>query len=132
MASAQEVYLNSESPAQSPVISGSEVLFNGWNGKWDERVRQYKEAQNEYNAQKALTAAEWEREDTTYQRLVNDLKKAGINPYYALNQGSISPAGSSSGSDVYSTKGKSSKKEKDDVDLKGLITSAIILMKLLA
>lgn len=130
--SAQQVYLDSQAPAEAPRVSGWEYMWNGLTGKWDERVRQYKEAQNEYNAQKLLQQAQWEREDTTYQRLVEDLKKAGINPYYALNQGSISPVGSSNGSDVYSTKGKSSKKEKDDVDLKGLITSAIILMKLLA
>lgn len=132
MASAQELFVNSQAPAEAPLASGWEYMWNGLTGKWDERNRQYREAVNEYNAQKLLTQAQWEREDTTYQRLVEDLRKAGINPYYALSQGSISPVSSSSASDVYSSKGKSSKKEKDDIDLKGLITSAIILMKLLA
>lgn len=133
MASAQEIYLDSQAPAEAPRASGWEYMWNGLTGKWDERVRQYEEAKNEYNAQKMLTRAEWEREDTTYQRLVEDLKKAGINPYYALNNGSISPA-SSSAQSLYSSKGKSSQKEKESgaSDLKGLIATAVLLMKLLA
>lgn len=133
MASAQEIYLDSSSPAEAPRASGWEYMWNGLTGKWDERNRQYREAVNEYNAQKLLTKAEWEREDTAYQRLVNDLKNAGINPYYALNNSSISLNGSN-GQEIYKTNGKSSKKEKDDSasSLKGLITTAIILMKLLA
>lgn len=133
MASAQEIYLDSPSPAEAPRASGWEYMWNGLTGKWDERVRQYEEAKNEYNAQKMLTRAEWEREDSTYQRLVEDLKKAGINPYYALNNGSISPVGSSAQS-LYSSKGKSSQKEKESgaSDLKGLIATAVLLMKLLA
>lgn len=132
MASAQEIYLDSSSPAEAPTASGWEYMWNGLTGKWDERVRQYKEAQKEYDAQKLLTQAEWEREDTTYQRLVEDLRKAGINPYYALNNGSISPVGGS-GQSLYSTKGKSSSKEKENsLDLKGLVATAILIMKLLA
>ena len=132
MASALEIYAGSSSPAEAPRASASDVLFDAWDGRWTERNRQYQEAVNEYNVQKLLTLANWEREDSAYQRMVEDLKKAGINPYYALANGGLSLSGSSAASDVYTTKGKSSKKEKEDLNLRGLIATAIVLMKLLA
>lgn len=130
MASAQDVYLGLDSPAIEPGWSGKDMFTDWWTGNHAERQRQYREAQNEWNAQKLLTKAEWEREDSAYQRLVADMKKAGLNPYYALNQSSVSPYGSS-GQSVYSTKGKSSSKsEEKGLDLKGLITTAILIAKL--
>lgn len=128
--SAQDIYLNSKAPAEAPRASGWEFMWNGMTGKWDERVREYNEAVNEYNAQKLLTQAQWEREDNSYQRLVADLKKAGINPYYALSQSGLSLAGNSSANDVYTTKGKSSKVD-NSKGTAGLIAVASLLLHLL-
>lgn len=48
----------------------------------------------------AKIARDWtaSREDTQYQRLVDDLKKAGINPYALLNNGASPISSSSNGS----------------------------------
>ena len=110
MASAQDIYLNSSAPYQAPTASGWEMMWNWATGNWDERNRQYRENVNLYNAQRALTAAEWEREDSAYQRLVKDMTAAGLNPYYALNQSSVSPY-SSSGQSLADTKSSPNQKQ---------------------
>lgn len=39
-----------------------------------------------YNQQQAL----WEREDSAYQRMVTDMKKAGLNPWTGISSGGLS------------------------------------------
>lgn len=51
----------------------------------------YRLSQDSVNDARAWTA---QREDTQYQRMVEDLRRAGINPYFALTGGS--PVSSSS------------------------------------
>lgn len=61
-----------------------------------------------YMSERSLKSAQdWtaEREDTQYQRLVEDLKKAGINPNVLFMGGSASPVSSTSGGRTYSSTG---------------------------
>lgn len=128
MASAQEVYLNTNTAPTVRPESTWERMTNWLTGSYDSYFQDVMNQRLESNAQKLLTKAEWEREDSSYQRLVEDLKKAGINPYYALNQSSISPVGSS-GQSAY--KGRNAK-DKSGENMKGLLATAILLMKLLS
>lgn len=80
---------------------------------------------NNYQIDKAN---EWtaKREDTQYQRLVADLRAAGINPY-ALLQGA-SPVSSASASASYSGAYKTNesiKKEQNDTKWVGLFTTLL-------
>lgn len=130
VSSAQEAYLNTDYPGAVPRASGWDWLTNGLTGNWDAKVENYYADQREWKENKLLQKALWERDDEYYQRLVKDMSKAGLNPYYALNQNLVSPS-NSSGQDSYKTR-KNKEKEPKDVNLKGIFVAALLLMKLLA
>ena len=85
------------------------------------------------------TARKWtaEREDTQYQRLVQDLRNAGINPYSLLTNGASPISSSSSGHSYtgsYSTN-ESLKKEQNAQKWVSIVTSILssaIMIALLA
>lgn len=62
--------------------------------------------QAEYNAKEAQKSREWSKymQDTYYQRLVDDLRKAGLNPILALSgYGSSAPNGATASSSLASS-----------------------------
>lgn len=54
-----------------------------------QRDKQLMEMNNQFNAEQAQIGREWQaqREDTYYQRMVEDMKTAGINPIMAISGG---------------------------------------------
>lgn len=55
-------------------------------------------ASENFNKQEAEISRKWQEEmsNTSYQRMMNDLKQAGINPFFAISQGGAStPQGAS-------------------------------------
>lgn len=42
----------------------------------------------------------WEREDSAYQRMVEDMKKAGLNPWTGISSGGLSTSSSSPSSEA--------------------------------
>lgn len=82
-------YSYTESGAPNPYDFGSMdwLKFEAQNGNEAAVDRYYNYIMSE---QSANTARQWtaKREDTAYQRMVSDLKSAGVNPYFALSGGS--------------------------------------------
>lgn len=80
---------------------------------------------NEFLAQQSARAWDKMMDDTKYQRLMKDLDKAGLNPYLALNNGSIS-AGAAPASTKASYKAdKQEEKKKDNTRNMALIMLAL-------
>ena len=50
---------------------------------------------------KADTQTIWEREDSAYQRMVADMKKAGLNPWTGVASGGLSTGSSNPSSDAF-------------------------------
>lgn len=102
-----------------------------------ERNYDYSLAEQEYARNKADVSAAnkltFAREDSQVQRLVEDYKKAGLNPYMILNGGNLSSGVVSSQAASPSYKRSSYKKSKsnDDESLK-TVTSAIRAIALIA
>lgn len=128
--SAQDAFLNTDYPGAEPTMSASDALFDWWDQRWTGKVNNYyadrKEWQNNINYQRAL----WERDDSYYQRLVADMQKVGLNPFYALNQNLVSP-NNTSAQELYKSR-RNKEKESKDPNLKGILVTALLLMKLLA
>lgn len=94
-------------------VSGDRSKYSSWNGDFVgyltymadhgdsaslDRLMNYLMTNESESSAREWTAS---REDTQYQRLVSDLKKAGINPYVLLS-GSATPISSASPSHGYS------------------------------
>ena len=82
------------------------------------------------NKEEAQAARDWEKmmSDTSYQRAVEDLKKAGLNPYILMAQG-LSGAPSYSGSSASTSAGSASKGDNKTTQALGLL--AVFLRKFL-
>ena len=111
-------YVNPNAEEYSPGSGGNDVSgdrsnYANWNGNWQGYL-EYLVSKGDSAAadklfsylmseQSAQTARDWtaNREDTQYQRLVDDLKAAGINPY-AMLASAGSPVSSSSGGNSFS------------------------------
>lgn len=75
---------------------------------------------NEFNAKEAEKNRDWQERlsNTSYQRAVEDMKKAGINPLMLVSSnGASTPAGGFSGStSSRSSSARSTSSNKDDMD----------------
>lgn len=107
---------------------------SAWEALTDWISGSYSKYENEYqNALKAYAAnyINNTKADSTYTRMVQDLKNAGINPYYALMNGGLSPS-----SNAYQAFGDYPKAKTQGKDasstLASLLTSAVLLMKLIS
>jgi hypothetical protein len=93
------------------------------------------EIQNKFNADEAQKNRDFQEymSSTAYQRMMQDAKKAGINPYYLVQHGSSgesSPAGSAASSASSPEYGDSSGKGKGA--LASVAATALSLVKLAA
>lgn len=95
---------NSGNPFKTPEDFGADTglfgnigsFFTGENTSASNQAEAYnKWLETQYNAQQNEAARNWDlfMSSTQYQRKVEDLKKAGINPYYALGSGGASMPG---------------------------------------
>lgn len=90
---------------------------------------EYRRNQEAISAQNALTFA---REDSQVQRLMEDYKKAGLNPYMLLTGGNLSSGVVSSQASAPSYKRSSSKSDKSSNEGMKAVTSAIKAIALIA
>lgn len=102
------------------------LKYKADNGSDSDYDRYMNFLENEYSLQKGR---DWtaSREDSQYQRLTEDLKKAGINPY-ALLQNGASPVSSSSGGASYSgsySSNEALKKEANSQKWLSLLTTVV-------
>lgn len=67
------------------------------------------EAERAYNSAEAIKQRDWEKmmSDTAISRAVKDIKDAGLNPWLALNGGSLGAASTPSGASASSSSGSS-------------------------
>lgn len=92
------------------------------------------EAERQFNSAEAAKNREFQREmsDTAISRAVADIKKAGLNPWLALNGGSLGAASTPSGSSASSSSGSSKVPENYLVKmLTAVISSAGSILKAL-
>lgn len=92
------------------------------------------EAERNFNSAEAAKTRDWQKmmSDTSYQRAVADLTKAGLNPWLALNGGSIDGASTPSGAQASSSSGSSKVPTNYTMKLiSGLLSSAAGIIKAL-
>lgn len=85
---------------QAPTVGWGDTFFgiptDSWYKKMTEYVNKIKQLHWEEDQRTRARDETWMREDSQYQRLVEDMKKAGLNPYWLLANGTGSPVSSSS------------------------------------
>jgi hypothetical protein len=86
-------------------------------------------ASEAFNKQEAQIARDWQEymSNTSYQRMMQDLQKAGINPLFAISQGGAStPSGVSARSSSYPSHASATRDDMADfLKLIGLFTAGI-------
>lgn len=99
----------------------------------NEKARQHATAERlaseKFNKEEAEIARKWQEEmaNTSYQRMVKDLEKAGINPLFAINQGGAAvPSAVSARSHAQPSFASGTRDDMSDfVRLVGIITAGI-------
>lgn len=134
-----EAFHNMGKPSGDPNL----INYDNWNGDYLGYVKymaehgdsaQYDMFMNAWlSEQSENRAREWtaQREDTQYQRLVQDLKAAGINPYILLNNGA-SPVSSSSSGNTYSGSHKANAAHNRQSEAKSWATLLVSLIGTIA
>ena len=106
MANAYEAltYQDVQSTVPTPTYQFGDYSTGRWQDKWNNYTAQVNNAWQIYSMNKRME----EREDSAYQRMKTDLLKAGMNPFYIMNQSSASPVSSSGYKTFKADKSKSS------------------------
>ena len=93
------------------------------------------EAEREFNSAEAAKQRDWEKmmSDTAISRAVTDIKNAGLNPWLALNGGSLGAASTPSGASASSSSGSSKVPQNYMAKLlAALVSSAAGILKAIA
>lgn len=115
--------------ALADIFYASDIAREDWQRNEQSANNQLKRDLYMYDQQKEFTREQWAFEknlsDTSYQRAVEDLKKAGLNPVLAVTQGAASTPSVSGASPHRSSGGYSSPRGTDSMGLLSTIISAL-------
>lgn len=115
---------------QSTIPTPTYHFMDHITGKWQQSWNQYTADVNNAWMTYLQNRRQEEREDSSYQRLKTDLEKAGLNPYYILNQSSASPVSMNAYKSFKGNKLEGSSSFEDI--LKELVSGAFSLFKIMA
>lgn len=113
----------------SSIFNANDIALEDWQRQEQSNILSH-ERQAEFNAIEAEKSRDWQEymSNTSYQRMVADMKKAGINPIMAFGT-SGADIGQSSTASVGSTNTKNQAKQFDSLSDLLKIVSGLVLKK---